>query len=515
MALLNPESLEGRVYKLVLRGEAARRGLVILPKPSGDPVVDTGPLWSPAPQNLPQQQAHASEADEIFYGGRAGGGKTDLGIGVALTKHKKTTIFRRYYKDLRDIVARTIEIVGNTRGLNQSAGIWRDLPGDRMIEYGAMQLETDKYRFKGRGRDCMVFDEAPDFTESQILFVTGWLRTDDPALRPQVFLCGNPPTTSEGAWIIARYAAWLDKQHPNPAKPGELRWYVRIDDKDIEVESGEPIEHDGEMLYPKSRTFIPASLKDNPYITEDYIRQLQNLPEPLRSQLLYGDFDASSEDDPWQVLPTAWVQAAQRRWRETEKPDLALRAVGNDVARGGKDKSTFAPLYGTWFDELRVYPGVETPDGDSVIDLLLDIAGLDDTVAIDVIGVGSSVYDAGRRRGFKKLIPVNNSGAPSKRATDKTKKYAFANVRAEALWKFREALDPNSGEDICLPPGLELLLDLCTPRYKVVGGKYWIESKDDIKARIHRSPDLGDAVVLAWYGATHVPAPVKVRVVEW
>ena len=32
---------------------------------------------------------------------------------------------------------------------------------------------------------------------------------------------------------------------------------------------------------------------------------LQSLPEPLRSQMLYGDFNAGTEDDSMQVIPTA------------------------------------------------------------------------------------------------------------------------------------------------------------------------------------------------------------------
>jgi hypothetical protein len=47
----------------------------------------------------PQTEAYYSEADEIFYGGKAGGGKTDLGVGLALTEHQRTLILRRINKD--------------------------------------------------------------------------------------------------------------------------------------------------------------------------------------------------------------------------------------------------------------------------------------------------------------------------------------------------------------------------------------------------------------------------------
>ena len=50
--------------------------------------------WLPTP-DAPQEHAFNSEADELFYGGQAGGGKTDLGLGLALTAHKRSLILRR------------------------------------------------------------------------------------------------------------------------------------------------------------------------------------------------------------------------------------------------------------------------------------------------------------------------------------------------------------------------------------------------------------------------------------
>ena len=49
--------------------------------------------WVPNPG--PQAQAFLCEADELFYGGEAGGGKTDLGIGLALSAHKRSLLLRR------------------------------------------------------------------------------------------------------------------------------------------------------------------------------------------------------------------------------------------------------------------------------------------------------------------------------------------------------------------------------------------------------------------------------------
>ena len=130
--------------------------------------------------------------------------------------------------------------------------------------------------------------------------------------------------------------------------------------------------HAGEEIKPKSRTFIPASLSDNAYYRDtDYRGQLQSLPEPLRSQLLYGDFQIGFQDNAFQVIPTEWVYAAMRRRTEVQHrldPSAPLTALGVDVARGGSDQTIIVKCYGDWVDDLVKQPGAATPDGIIVAD---------------------------------------------------------------------------------------------------------------------------------------------------
>jgi len=53
------------------------------------------------------------------------------------------------------------------------------------------------------------------------------------------------------------------------------------------------------------------------------------------------------------------------------------------------------------------------------------------------------------------------------------------------------------GEGIALPPDPELVSDLCAPRWKLTARGIQVESKDEIIKRLGRSPDCGDAVVMA------------------
>jgi len=75
----------------------------------------------------------------------------------------------------------------------------------------------------------------------------------------------------------------------------------------------------------------------------------------------------------------------------------------------------------------------------------------------------------------------------------------FANLRAELWWRFREALDPQAGDDVSLPPDARLAAQLATPTWRLRGNAIVIESKDEVRKWLGASTDDADAVILAWH----------------
>jgi len=481
---------------------------------------NNAPLWQPNPDHADgtpntQRLAYESVADVVGLSGTAGWGKTDLLLGLAANKHRRSVIFRRVFPNLRSVIERSREIF-NAEGskhsddsFNESLHRWSIEGGSKMLEFEACQHEHDKYKQRGRPRDFYAIDEAPEFTKTIVDFITAWNRSPNPNQHCQIFLAFNVPSDDAGTWVIDYFMPWIAHlfpakfDHPKPAKPGELRWYATVNSKEVEFESGEPVKVGREKIYPRSRTFFFGTLLDNPYYDERYISLLQAQPEPLRSQLLYGNFAVETKGDPWQVIPTAWVKAAQRRWMEREKPDMPVSGVGVDVARGGRDNLVSAKRYGTWFDEPAKTPGVNVEDGPAAAELIrLDLQNDEHIgyINIDVIGVGTSAYDSAKVIWPGLVNPVN-AGAGSSFVV-KTKEgqeiLRMKNIRAEYHWRMRIALDPEHGDDIALPPGNEIVADLCSARYKpLAGGVIQIEEKDAIKERIGRSPDVGEAIMLA------------------
>lgn len=465
-----------------------------------------------APLKGPQTEAYECVADITGYGGAAGGGKSDLACGLALTKHKRVLICRREKAQTEGIIQRLGTILGNTDGFNSQKSIWRVTAGSQpLIEFGGLDVAGDEQRWQGRAHDLKIFDEVTEMREHQVRFIMGWTRTDDPNIKPRVLMTFNPPTTSEARWVIKFFGPWLDKKHPNKALPGELRYFTtRGEDQDYEVPDGRPFvwgadgqpqydfdssKHNPEdIITPKSRTFIPAKVTDNKfYMATGYISQLQSLPEPLRSQMLYGDFQAGIKDDPWQVIPTAWVDQAMARWKDIV-PKPRMDSVGVDVARGGADKTVISRRHGMWFDQLLRYPGAETPNGPVVAGLTIAAMRDKAPLHVDVIGVGSSAYDF-LVESKQQTIGVNVAERAT--TTDKSGRLHFVNLRTQLWWKMREALDPESNNAIALPPDDKLKSDLCAPRWSLTGAKIYVESREEIIKKIGRSPDDASAVILA------------------
>lgn len=458
--------------------------------------------WIPNPG--PQFDAYYSEADELFFGGGAGGGKTDLIAGLALS-HKHSRIFRRHFKDIDGvggIAPRLAEILGSWSGYHRQNHLWR-LSGKREIEFAAFSNAQEAEAYQGRPTDLYCYDEITQFEEQLYRFLLTWNRSTTPGQRKRVVCTGNPPVTAEGRWVIKYWAPWLDPQFPNPAKPGELRWVTTIGGEDVWVDGPEPIEVDGEMVQPRSRTFIPATLQDNPDLAEsgEYAAQLAGLPEPYRSAFKHGDFSAGFQDDDWQVIPSTWILAAQQRWemRRRLQGDFGrMTSLGVDVAQGGADATVLAPLHHLTFGELIKAKGVDTKNGADVAALVMKHVRDGAIINVDCGG--------GWGNGAFEHLDSNDAnvqaciGAAGSSKRDRSGRFTFKNKRAEWWWSFREALDPDNGDDIALPPDGQLFADLTSVRRKRSEDStvIQIESKADVIKRLGRSPDDGDAVVLAW-----------------
>jgi hypothetical protein len=219
----------------------------------------------------------------------------------------------------------------------------------------------------------------------------------------------------------------------------------------------------------------------------------------LRLAYRDGDFGVGLRDEPMQALPSAWVLEAQARWTKNPPYGVPMCCIGVDVAQGGNDNTVLATRYDGWYAPLLVIPGAQTKDGPSVAGQVVTNRRDECRVVVDIGGGwGGEAYAHMKANGID-CVAYMGIKSSSRRTRDR--QLAFFNVRTEAYWRFREALDPSQpqGSNIILPIDPELVSDLCAPRYEVTSRGIRLESKEDVCKRLNRSPDRGDAVVMAWW----------------
>ncbi len=456
------------------------------------------PWW---PQVGPQTQAFDSLADVTLYGGQAGGGKTALAVGLACTTHTETTFIRRESTQLGAVIDYMAEVVGSRDGFSGQHNVFRLPPWDgrdRKVQFASCPNPGDETKQMGRPKDLLIIDECANMREAAVRFLMGWVRSTDPNQRCRTLLCSNPPTGSEGYWLTEMFAAWIDPNHLNPAENGELRWYAMIDRKEVEVDGPDIIMHGEEKIIPQSRTFIPASLDDNAYLKDSgYRATLQALPEPLRSQMLYGDWTAGKDDVEYQVIPSEHVEIAMARWEERLFDPTKIDSAGLDPSRGGRDSTVLACRDQWYYHKLQEWPGHEMPDGQAVAAKVVELLGISHCpVHTDVIGIGASVVDILGMYIHNRVVPINVSES-AKDDTDWSGTLKFFNKRAQLWWAFRDILNPANGFNVSLPKDQQLKAELCAPTYQMRSGKIIVESKKEIIKRLGRSTDKADAVIMA------------------
>ena len=424
-------------------------------------------------------------------------------FGLSWYRHSRAIAFRKELKQMENrIISR-----GNELFVGSGVGEWRGQPkyqwthANGFLMLGALNSVGDFEKHRGGEWSGMFFDEATDMLPENVQSMLGWNRSTRGEYC-QAFMYFNPPQDVAGEWVINYFSPWIDNDYSDPhnlgvAGEGDIRWFITHEGMSTETKNGNPVEIGNQTFTPEPRTFFKSRLEENPDLGDDYKNRLASLPYPLNEQLLKGDFNVGREPGAFQVIPTQWFNAAVRRWEVTEQPTTQIDQIGMDVARAGKAQTVLSKRRGLYFDKLIKVPGAFTPDGQAAAKMIQDNRQVNTRINVDVVGVGSAVYDVLRERGVRShAINVANTTE----AKNRTGHLEFANIRSEMWWKFREALEPGYGLELAIPRDDQLRVEMCTPRFRLTsGGKIQIEGKDDVIDRIGRSTDCADALLLAFW----------------
>ena len=235
---------------------------------------------------------------------------------------------------------------------------------------------------------------------------------------------------------------------------------------------------------------MTVSCEDGEYVSEDFLDNMAakygRESNVYRVRVL-GEFPTQSDDV---LLPLHLVEESLKR--EVEASPTTPVVWGLDVARFGSDRSALAKRQG----QVLIEPVKSWQNKD-----LMELAGIilteyeattyrlkPEAIYIDAIGIGAGLADRLRELDLP-AVAVSVSETASLRDR-------FSRLRDELFWNAREWFE---ARDCHMPDDQTLISELTAIRYKYLSnGKLKIESKDEMKRRGQRSPDLADAFVLSF-----------------
>lgn len=218
---------------------------------------DTGIPFCPHKPTPAQAAFLAVGTFEAFYGGAAGGGKSDAllmsHLRFSMEPNYSGLVLRRTLPDLAlpgAIMDRAKMWLRQHSSVhwNEAGKIFR-FPSGARIQFGFCESDTDVYRYQGAEFHQITIDEVTQWRERSYTYLLSRIRRNTEDKTPLMMRSGGNPGGIGHRWVKERFV-----KTPNPDRP-----------------------------------FIPARLADNPHLNaEEYAKTLENLDEVTRAQLLEG-----------------------------------------------------------------------------------------------------------------------------------------------------------------------------------------------------------------------------------
>jgi len=402
--------------------------------------------------------------NEVLYGGSAGAGKSWLGC-------LWITMLCLKYKGIRCLIGRTVltqlkmttlnTLFETLQSMNLKSGEHYTYNGQSNVitfQNGSeiilkdLQYQPSDPNFDSLGGlelTAVFVDEASQISQLsyQILKSRIRFKLNEYKLQPKILMTCNPGQV------------WLKKVFYLPYIQDSL---------------------------PDNMKFVPALPMDNPHLPASYIEMLKTLPSAQRKRLLEGDWNYMDESDNLFDFDSISNSVFSNVPQGTDKKYISV-----DVARFGTDRSVAIVWSGLVVLEVLVYTKLSTVELSSEIKELIAKYGVHpNNVIVDSDGVGGGVADQIKGTNF-----VNNSRALHEQN--------FSNLKSQCYVKLSELFKEGKISLNILDPTVvdELTQELLAIKLKDMDkdNKVQVQSKDEMKKILGKSPDLSDALMMRMY----------------
>ena len=243
------------------------------------------------PNPGPQTEFLSAGEQEVLYGGAAGGGKSFAMLADPVRYLNNPSfrglLVRRSTEELRELISVSKQIY--PEAIPGIKFMERDktwvAPSGATLWLSYLDRDDDVTRYQGQAFFCICFDELTQWPSP---YPWNYMRSRLRTTRDSNLKLYQRATTNPGG----PGHSWVKKLFIDPSPTNKSFWATDIETgKTIRWPKGHSRE--GEPLF--KRRFIPATLFDNPYLSDDglYEANLLSLPEHQRKQLLQGDWDVN------------------------------------------------------------------------------------------------------------------------------------------------------------------------------------------------------------------------------
>lgn len=479
------------------------------------------------PQPGFQEQFLSSPADIVIGGSGAGVGKTFAELLEAI-RHVGNgqfgaVIFRRTYSQITNeggLWDESMKLYPYLGGVPKESKMTWEFPSGATVSFSHLQYDKDVFAFQGSQIPLIIFDELTHFSDSQFWYMLSRNRSTC-GVKPYIRASCNPDPDS----FVSKLVEWYIDQEtgfPIPERSGVLRYFIRDNGNIIWGDTKQEVILQCQYLFEnlkdsnpedliKSFTFIPGSIYDNKKLLQidpSYLANLLAQDESEKQRLLYGNWKI--RQDNTSLFNFDAINDVFSNFTGEGK----VRYITCDAARFGRDLCVILVWKGWEVIGIEV---IKKSDVHDIVNALEEnrkrFQVPKSQCLIDQDGVGASTVKMGGYKGF--------SGGDTPKLVKGAKEF-YKNLKTQCYYHL--AIDKVNQRDIkinvtnenCIVDGVyttkiklgakifdikELIRDdlRAIKRAKVdEEGKFQINTKEEQKVILGRSPDFGDSLMMRY-----------------
>jgi len=426
---------------------------------------------------------------KVFYGGR-GGAKTESFIRVGLVKAsaegKRFLCMREFMNSIDDSVHAAIKAIIESDGLQGFEVFNNRIEGPKGSVFKYAQLARNLSSIKSKyGFDVAWVEEAETVSEESIDYLEPTIRADG----SELWYSFNP-VREDGA-VYSRYVL------PHIDQINAHGFY---EDDDLYV--------------------CKVGMEDNPWAPEELVRASAKMKVENYDHWahIWGGEPRRDLDDV--VIQPKWIEASIDAHKKKGFKAMGIRVLGFDPADIGDDAKAIALRHGSVVENVEQWSKGDVSDAiDRAFGLAFDLRA--DHIVYDSIGVGAAIKVGLDKRIEGKGISVTGFGAgdrvdypTEKYNDDRPNAHVFKNKKAQYWWYLRDRFEKtymavekgmyiNPDEMISLSSEIKDLKQLKAElsrieRKRGANSYIQLESKPEMKKRGVNSPNMADALVMAF-----------------